>query len=453
MNRWIVPLLSLVAVAGATAATTFAVPALQPPAAEVPTDDARLSVLCPTVTSATATVEVAAMATGPGLRTASLPDVQAPKDAEGITVLTAPAGPQVVSGLRSTTFGAVSAVRATAGPERGLSGATCSVPATEQWFTAVGMSENEQADLVLTNIDSVDAIVDVTAYGPQGRIASQGVRGIVVAAASTRTVPLSVVASSPEPVGVQVVSDQGRVAASLREHLWDGSTPLGTDWIPATAAPAKQVVIPGIPDGDGLRRLVVTNPGERTTGIDLSVLTADGSNQLPGLENLEVPAGTTRAFDLTDALAGEPAALSLTADYPVTAAVRAASPGTDRSDPVWLAGLPPIGGDGVWLLPSAQKTEAVLQFANSGAAEVKLRVTIGTSQPVEVKVPADGIATTPVPSAATVVIRVQGAGRTVHGALVAREDLGKIRGIAALPLVTSESSIVVPQTVFDPHAG
>lgn len=453
MNRWIVPLAALAAVAGATAATTFAVPALQPPAEKVPADDARLSVLCPAVTSATATVQVAATATGPGLRTASLAEVETPKDAEGVTVLTAPAGPQVVSGLRSTTFGAVSAVRATAGPERGLSATTCATPATEQWFTAVGMSESEQADLVLTNIDSVDAIVDVTVYGPQGRIASQGVRGVVVAAASSRTVPLSVVASSPDPVGVQVTSDQGRVAATLRQHLWDGSKPLGTDWIPVAAAPAKQVVIPGLPDGDGLRRLVVTNPGERTTGIDLMVLTADGNNQLPGLENLEVPAGTTREFDLTDALAGEAAALSLSADYPVTAAVRAASPGTDRSDPVWLAALPPVGDDGVWLLPSAQKSETLLQFANPAAAEARLRVTLGTSQPIEVKVPAGGIATTPVPAAATVVVRVEGAGRAVRGALVTREDLDKIRGVAAVPLVTSESSIVVPQTVFDPHAG
>ncbi|MEA5053381.1 MAG: DUF5719 family protein [Propionicimonas sp.] len=460
MNRWLVPGITVAVVGAVVAAALTVLPAQQPPVTTPAVDDARLSLVCPVSSSATATGRLAAVATGAGLRTATLAEPADATDAEGVAVIKDPSEPQIVSGLRSASFGAVSLVRAADGPERGLSAAACASPVTEQWFTAVGLNDAAQAAVELTNIDKVDAIVDVAVWGDEGRVNAPGSRGIVVAAGSTRTLPLSVIATSANPVTLQVVSEQGRVAATLRQRLWDGSTPAGSDWIPPAAKPSPEVVISGIPDDAGSRQLVIGNPGERTTSVAIELLTGDGPGQLPGLESVEVPAGTTRAFDLTEVLGGDAAGLRLTADFPVTAGVALTGPGGKKQrDPAWTSAQHPLGPDGVWPLPEAKQATTVLQLANPSGGDSTATVVFsdqtGTAgQPVTVQVPAGSITRTPVPAAATAVVRVQApAGSPLRASLLMRDDVQQLRGLAVIPLTGPEASLTVPTVRFDPHAG
>lgn len=459
MNRWLTPAVTVAAVAAAALSATV-LPAAPPPAVPTPPDNARLTVLCPSFDSATAFALVAAAAVGPGLRTATLTDPGTVDEPEGVAVLAGRAQPVLVSGRRDTTFGAVSLVRAGNGPDRGLSAVTCESPATERWFTGVRIDEDAQADLVLVNTDSTDASVDVTIFGPEGRIASPGSRGLVVEAQGGRSVPLGVLASADGPVTLLVESSAGRVAATLRQRLWDGSDPRGADWIPATASPSTDLVVAGIAAGEGTRELVVANPGDRTASVAVELLGEVGRSALAGVENLEVPAGATRAFDLGPGLAGQVAGLRLTSEQPVTAAVRQSSATSrTRSDPAWAVALRPIGSDGLWPVPASTAATTTLLLSNPDVTEQTVTLTLGNQlggpgQTIAQRVPAGATVQVPIPEAETAVVRVQAEDTTVRGAIVVTGRLGSIRGLAVVGLVASQSAATqVPPVGFDPHAG
>lgn len=459
MKRWLVPAGTVVAVAAATVAGTFAPPAAPPPVSAAP-DGARVTVVCPSFDSATAFARVAAAASGPGLRTASLSSPGNVDEPDGVAVLAGRAEPVLVSGRRDAAFGAVSLARADAGPDRGLSAVTCESPTTQRWFTGVVLGENSEAELVLVNSDSTDAVVDVTILGPTGRVNAPGSRGLIVEARGARSVPLSVLATADGPVTVLVESSAGRVAATLRQRLWEGSAPRGADWIPAAAAPDTELVIPGIAAGEGARELVVANPGERTASVAVDLLGELGRSALAGVEHVEVPAGATRAFDLGPGLAGQAAGLRLSSEQPVTAAVRQAS-GTDaaRSDPAWAVALPPVGEAGLWPVPASEDAESVLLLTNPSDTAQPVQVTLGnqlggpgetTAQTVE----AGSTLVVPVPAAETAVVRLESPDTPVRAAVVVTARLGRIRGLGVVTLVSPQSAATTVLPVgFDPHAG
>ncbi|MDQ7991576.1 MAG: DUF5719 family protein [Propionicimonas sp.] len=459
MNRFVVPVVTLTAVAAAVAASLTVWPVAQPPSEPAPPDTSRVSVLCPSFDSATASVRVAVADTGEGVRTAPLSTPDQQDEPGQVAVLAGRSEPVLVSGQRSATFGATSVARAESGPDRGLSAATCEGAVTQRWFAGVELGEDAQADLLLANTDSTDASVDVTIYGPDGPINSPGSRGVVVEAHSSRSVPLSVLATATGPVSLLVESSQGRTAATLRQRLWDGTEPRGSDWVPAAAAPATDLVIPGIAAGAGDRELVVTNPGERTAIVAVEVLGEAGRSALAGVENLEVPAGATRGFDLGAGLAGQVAGLHLTSAQEVLAAVRQSSTTSAAGrDPAWAAALDPVGPDGLWPVPASTSATSVLLLSNPGQQDVVATVTLGNQlggpgETSQETVPAGSTLQVPIPKAEVAVVRVQAAA-AVHGAIVVTGRLGQVRGLAVLPLVAATSAATqVPPVRFDPHAG
>ncbi len=122
---------------------------------------------------------------------------------------------------------------------------------------------------------------------------------------------------------MHVESRAGRVAVAWRQQEVDGITPLGNDWVPATADPATSLLVPGIPDGGGPRLLRVLAPGRTDAIVKLRLVTPDGPVTPTGLEVLEVRGGTVAEIDLAAGLAGKPGAIQLESDEPVTASVEA----------------------------------------------------------------------------------------------------------------------------------
>lgn len=460
MNRWIVPSSTVVVVAAAVVLTSTVLPSTpvpETPARPIPT---YLTAVCPSFESATASVQVAVTNQSDTLTTAPLSRPEERNDEpDGVSVLTNRAEPVLVTAEMSSPMGAVSLTRSTSGPDRGLSAATCESAATQRWFSGVLLTEDAQADLVLANADTVDAAVDVTLFGPEGRINAPGSRGIVVESHSARSVPLSVMASVDGPVTLLVESSAGRVAATLRQRLWQGTTPLGADWIPPTVAPTTELVIPGIVAGEGVRELVITNPGERSTSVEVELLGEAGPAVVGGTEDLEVPAGVTRSVELGPGLAGQLAGLRLTADQPIVAGVRQASAEVaDSQDPAWSAALPALDAEGVWPVPAGAKAAVTLLLSNPSEAEAEVTITLGnelggegeTSSQV---VPARSTVAVPVPSAKAPWVRMRAGGSAVRGALQVTERLGDVDALALVPLLTPRSaSIEIPPVVFDPHA-
>ena len=456
MNRWIWPGAVVIALGAATAAASLVGPQPAPPA-PFTSAASRVSVVCPSFGSVTATVRVAVAATGQGLRTAAVTEPSKGTDAGAFSVLTNTGQPLRVSAPLPAPFGATSVVVAENGPDRGLSASGCVVPRTDHWFTGVDVRTQAQSEVVVSNLDGTTASVDLTAYGEDGKVASP--RGVEVAGNSSVTISLGVLPRLPGPLAVHVSSSDGRVAAFLRQRTWQADVPLGVDWLPSGSEPATDLVVPGIPAGPGARLLALTNPGERTATVTIHVLSASGPIELAGSEQVEVPAGVTRTVDMAAGLAEEAGAVKLTSTQPVTAGMWLDSGGDDaRRDPAYTVATAPLPADAVWPLAIGKSGSTVLQLANPGEAEARVSVTTSANadapgQPKIVTVPPGSTITVALDAAAAIVVRVQTQATDLRGALVSTERLDKVRGLAVVDLAAQDTTGASGQVVFDPHTG
>lgn len=456
MNRWVWPGAVVAGLSAVTLAASLVGP--QPvPQTPFASSASRVSVVCPAFESVTAAVRVAVTATGPGLRTSRVTEPNQGTDAGTFKVLTT-AGQQVrVSAPLPDPFGATSVVAAENGPDRGLSASGCIVPGTEHWFTGVDVRTQAQSEVVVANLDGTSASVDLVAYGETGKIAAP--RGAQVPGNSSATISLGVLPRTATPITVRVSSSDGRVAAFVRQRTWSLDVPLGADWLPSGVAPATDLVVPGIPSGAGTRKLVLTNPGDRTSTVTVGVLSNSGPIELAGAEQVEVPAGMTRTLDLADGLAQQASALKLTASQPVTAGMWLDSGGDDaRRDPAYTAATVPLPADAVWPLAAGKSARTELQLANPGDAEATVTVLASTGagaagQPNVVTVPPGSIVTVSVAAAGSNVIRLQTAATDVRAALVSTARLGKVHALTVLDLAAQDAKGTNAAVVFDPHAG
>jgi hypothetical protein len=456
MNRWIWPGAVVVTLGAATAAASFVGP--QPvPTAPFASSASRVSVVCPAFESVTATVRVAVAATGPGLRTSKVTEPNQGGDAGAFKVLTNPGQPLRVSAPLPDPFGATSVVVAENGPDRGLSASGCVVPRTDHWFTGVDVRTQAQSEVVVSNLDGTTASVDLTAYGEDGKVAAP--RGVEVAGNTSATISLGVLPRLDGPLTVRVSSSDGRVAAFVRQRTWQTDVPLGVDWLPSGSEPGTDQVIPGIPEGGGTRKLVLTNPGERTASVTIGVLSDSGPIELTGSEQVEVPAGVTRTVDLAAGLAGQAGALKLTSTQPVTAGMWLDTGGDDaRRDPAYTVATAPVPADAVWPLAVGKSGRTVLQLANPGETDASVSVTTSANgeaagQPKIVTVGPGSTITVPVDAAGASVVRVKTQATDLRAALVSTERLGRVRGLAVVDLAAQDASSATAQVVFDPHAG
>lgn len=454
MNRFVLPVVGLVVVGTAIGAgSTIPVPPVERPTV-VPADQARVTVVCPSGKAPTFASVVAAAALGDGLTTAALATPQAVTPATGTATVRDSAQPIRVSAPRAATFGAVSAMTASDGAERGLSLVACEPAAGEAWITGVSSSDDAQAQLVLVNLDNTEAAVDVTVLGTDGRIAAPGSRGIVVAPNARRSVALGPIANSPSPVTLRVVTSAGRVAAVVRQRLWRDNTAIGSDWIAPAAAPARTVVVPGLPAGKGRRDLVVVNPGERTASVAIDIVGTNGTTQIPGLESVDVPAGSTRVVQLERGLLESAAALRLRSEQKVTAAAILGTSGGNAS--VDFAAAPaaqPLGTESIWPVPVTKDAQAVLQLVNPGDTDATARVTLGSAAAQDVTVPAGRLVLVPIPAAETPLVRIGTSARDLHAAVTATQELGKVKALGVFALRATQAQQGFPDVTYDPHAG
>lgn len=455
MNRWVPPGAVVVMVGVATVVGTLA-GAQAVPEQRVTAAPARVSVVCPAFASATASVKVVAAATGAGLQVAKLSGGAADASAGQQQVLANATEPVRVSALLPDPFGASSFATASSGPARGISAAGCVAPRTDHWFVGVDVRAEAQADLVVVNLDGTAASIDLIAYSHDGRIAAP--RGVEVAGNSSQAISLSSLPRGDDPVTIAASSSDGRFAAFLRQRSWSGDTSLGGDWLAGAAVPAIEPVIPGLAAGAGVRRLVITNPNERTTTVTVGFLGASGPGAVPGAEQLEVPPETTRVLDVTTGLAGQAVALSLTSTQPVTAAVwQDTGAAVARHDPAFSAATLPLPADSYWPLAAGGKASTTLVLANPAAEPAVATVTVAANtqaaSPQEVSVPAGTQVAVPVPAAATNTVRIQTAATSLRGALVTTRKLGKVQGLAVWPLADQGSGGTSASVVYDPRLG
>jgi hypothetical protein len=255
------------------------------------------------------------------------------------------------TGALAPGFSVTQTERTVDGQGRGLAATQCQPTGTDFWFVGAASGVGQRAVLVLTNPESATATVDVTLHGRRGPVDAPGARGLQVRARTSIEVRLDEVAPGEKVLAAHVQVRVGRLSAAITETDVFGTEPRGTDWLPASETPATTLVVPGVPavarGREGEIRLDLVAPGEAAI-VTLGIVTEEGSFPPQGTDVVDVPAGSVTSVDLTEAIRGEAAAITISSTAPVTAGARVVLRNPDIfGDSLYLAASSPLDAPAV----------------------------------------------------------------------------------------------------------
>jgi hypothetical protein len=253
----------------------------------------------------------------------------------------------------------------------GLVTGRCPAPGTDFWFVGPGPDSAAQIHLYLMNTDSQPANVAVSAVTDSGPLlGSAGAdTGIVVPAHGMVIQSLGKFLHSSRVIALHVSTSVGRVAAAVRETK---SAADQGGWLPAAQAPAKSLVIPGVPASAGTREVYIAVPGAGNAQIKVTAVTAKGSYQPTGGNGIDLAGDSAVAVEFPS-LTGVAAAIRISSSVPVTAAVKV--PGGASGAPGAIsAATAPISEQGIVAAsPAGSAGSAHLVIsAPRGAATVRI---------------------------------------------------------------------------------
>jgi hypothetical protein len=368
--------------------------------------------------------------------------------ARGRIASTAPTSKLATLGIQGTgpLAAGTAATATTTAPEgvnRGMASVPCVVPGSDFWFVGASGATGRRDVLVLTNLDSINAEVNVTLYGPAGQLDAPNARGVVVPARGTTEIYLGQVAAGQRDLALHVESTGGRVAPAVRDNVTNGKIPAGVDWLNQSATPAEKVVVPAIAPGGGVRILTVANPTDLQATANITINGPNGPFKPAGLSTMQIPAGSVKVIRLEKVLLGGASAVTITSDQPVTASARV----TDSTvrEFASIGATEPLRGPAYLVIP-AHKEPAVLQVTAPGeTAGVKFELRDAANKMVQARsVDLVGGATTLItfkPQAKPTYLMVeQLRGDIVAGVTLmpaAKPDEDDVPQVAVWPLTTS----------------
>jgi hypothetical protein len=289
---------------------------------------------------------------------------------------------------------------------RGFSGLRCEPPSREGWFVGGSTKVGDASWLVLVNVEDSPATVDVSVLTPQGPADARAGQGITVPPQSRVELPLDALAPDVGYLAVHVLTRRGRVAMSVRHHRYSYPVPRGVDYVPESVPPATTVTVPGFPQGEGARLLLLANPTQDDTTVSLRVTTAGEQFVPTGMDQVKVPAGSTATVTLSALTATTPLAVQVTSSgAPVLASgLVVDSQQTKVEDISYTTGSPALTGDALLTdLVIDRPTESTLLLtAPDEAAQVVVRPikVVGTVGPLP------GPRTVSIPAGRTVTFRL-----------------------------------------------
>ena len=292
-----------------------------------------------------------------------------------LSLLTVPAGvstgkqhTSVAEGWSVAASGPMAqAVEAELAQSSGLASVRCGEPGSDIWFVGPGQQNGAaQIQLDLMNIDSLAASVDVTTITDAGQAQAGNDNGITVPPHQTVTESLSSMAGGSSVVAVEVHTSIGRVAADVAESSSHGGT---ASWLPSTAAPSTQLVIPGVPPSGSTAGLFLAVPGTASAKVNVVAITPQGHYRPFGPQTVDLPGESAVYVPLTP-LGGTAAALEITSNVPVAAAVLVPGSGVGA----FAAATAPISEQAVIAgnTSGSGMAASVVLSAPAGAARVRL---------------------------------------------------------------------------------
>ena len=372
--------------------------------------------------------------------------------AEGGILTLAPADGRVANAVGAVT------TLAKSGDLRGLTAAPCTQPSAMSWIVGGSIAAGSSAELRLVNPGVTPATAKVTLYGSIGRLSLPSNGEITVPAGGSSSLALETKGSQDPRIAVSVEADGGSVVPTLVTESLDGETPAGTDVITPGAAPATDLVIPGVEitepaaqgevpdaktsaDSSDTPAVRIVNPGAAPATVSVTMLGKDGARPLSGAQSVTIDAGSV--FDIQ--LAGVPAGtygVQVTSNTPVGAAVRMVRSGGEypaRSkalvhDQAWAqAALPGAADSGLLAVPRAASLSSAVTVANSGETTSVTLSSLDGSWKQDVKVAKGSSSVVEVPAKVSAV-RLNAAGRKGSSGTSHTPS-----GLAAATIVTAQA--------------
>ena len=372
--------------------------------------------------------------------------------AEGGILTLAPADGRVANAVGAVT------TLTKSGDLRGLTAAPCTQPSAMSWIVGGSIAAGSSAELRLVNPGVTPATAKVTLYGSIGRLSLPSNGEITVPAGGSSSLALETKGSQDPRIAVSVEADGGSVVPTLVTESLDGETPAGTDVLTPGAAPATDLVIPGVEiiepaaqgevpdaktgaDSSDTPAVRIVNPGADPATVSVTMLGKDGARPLSGAQSVTIDAGSV--FDIQ--LAGVPAGtygVQVTSSAPVGAAARLVRSGGEypaRSkalvhDQAWAqAALPGATDSGLLAVPRAASLSSAVTVANSGETTSVTLSSLDGSWKQDVKVAKGASVVVEVPAEVSA-LRLNAAGQESSSGTTRTS-----RGLAAAAIVTAQA--------------
>jgi hypothetical protein len=298
----------------------------------------------------------------------------------------------------------------------------CRPPAFDEWFTGVGAGAKHSSVLELVNPDSGPAVVDAIAYGRRGPVDAEALRGVPVPGRSVVRLDLARELPRRDDLALHVTTTRGRVNAAVLDTYDElGAGGSGSDYLPAQATPATANLLLGLPEGNGRRTLLVSNPTDTETRASIKVVTEDAVFAAVGTKDIVVPPESVERVSISTLLGGPNAAdalgLLVESSAPVTASARLFVDGDlthlGAAESVGEASLVVPPGEKRLVLGGATGAGSVRAIARNADGEVVSdeRVEVAADRGAVLDLPED-----------TVVLSLTTNGTTIGGSVVATGD-------------------------------
>lgn len=273
--------------------------------------------------------------------------------------------------------------------------AECASPAGVRWFVGAGSGAAHLSTLTLANPDGGPAVADVTIWSISGQLEQIESRGLTIPGGHVSTLPLERIAPNADELAVRVVVTRGRLSSMLRDEYGEVGGPVRTDALPASAAPSRSQLIPGVARKASSRVLTLVNPSRNEARVKLQLVGQRSTFTPTGLDEIRVPAGRVVVTDLTKALssviAGEDVSLRLESTAPVSGGLREIVAGDLLHHPSMAlakvdtaAVLPPGGTSSVLVSTGATSGQVTVTWVGAKTAPTIVRMAPGTTHAFEV---------------------------------------------------------------------
>jgi hypothetical protein len=262
-------------------------------------------------------------------------------------------------------------------------GLTCLAPITSQWFVGATADVTSKGTLTLVNSGLGKALISVTIYTENGAQAEQL---FAVKANSFTAIALATLAPGSKSIAIHVAPQTGRVNAFLTDERGRGLQALGGDTVNSQADPAKNLVIPAIPQQTGRRTslphtLRILIPGEVGAPINVEIRSTDGTFSPAGIDGKTIPAGKVVDLPLDVVMPSGKFALHISSERPFVASVFTKTNSLGKSDFLWSTPAPQlengtfaVTGLAPFLVFSGEKIEVELELTSVSGAKRTISV-------------------------------------------------------------------------------